>query len=239
MEERRIECRYEVPICELLPKLFFGEGCSEGLPHCNVSGSSAEQRPSFTLATEDGLLLDPQKSLLNCGLRPPQHRQEQQEIQGQHQKQSLLPLHSLPRQKLVSPESLGPPRLFLTPLPRPPPLRILVVQAKNGKADIVEINSWEKVSYLESWAENRFANFLRSSRGSSTINSISPILPGSNGKGFVLIFLGAPLRSTKTLKESGLRQHDTVYIHFSADAPPLPSLPARPEKASAGATAEA
>ncbi|KAL8272293.1 hypothetical protein Esti_003779 [Eimeria stiedai] len=238
IEERRIECSYEVPICEFLSKLLSGQGLLEGLRHWRIPGNSAELRSSFTFATENGLLLDSQKSLLDCGIKPAQHQQERQEIQGLHQQQAQRPLQLVPPQQLVLPESLGPPRLFLSPVPRSSPLRILVVQARNGRADIVEINSWEKVSYLESWVEKRFATLLRSSRGSSIMNTVCPILPGSNGKGFVLIFLGAPLCSIKTLRDSGLRQHDTVYIHFSADAPPLPSLPARPGKASAGAAAE-
>ncbi|KAL8442689.1 hypothetical protein Emed_007220 [Eimeria media] len=238
IEERRVECPYEIPICELLSKLLSSEGPLQGLNCCKVSGNSAQQKSPYTFATEDGLLLNHQKSLLSCGIKPPQQQQEHNEAQGERQHQTQRPLQPVPPQQLVSSESLAPPKLFLTPLPRPPPLRLLVVQARDGKTDIVEINSWEKVSYLESWAERRFAGFLRKTRSSILSDGICPILPGSNGKGFVLIFLGAPLCSTKTLRESGVQQHDTVYIHFASDAPPLPPSPPRPGKASAGTAAE-
>ena len=99
---------------------------------------------------------------------------------------------------------------------------------------LVEMNGWEKVSYLERWAERRFASLLRSSSSSSS-SYPCPVLPGSNGKGFILVFLGTPLCSTNTLFQSGLQQHDRVYIYFAADAPPLPPPSSKPSKAVAEA----
>ncbi|KAL8435190.1 hypothetical protein Efla_006070 [Eimeria flavescens] len=231
VDERQVECSFEVPVCELLTKLLPAGGSPKGIRQKQTSGGHLGVKPVFTLATEDGVLLDRSKSLLACGIKPPLHQQQQQN-QQQEFEQGTLPALSLPQ--LDSPQPAHPPRLFLTPQPLPPPLRISVVQARDGKADIVEMNSWEKVSYLESWAEKRFASLVLSSRNISSGSSICPILPGSNGKGFVLVFLGAPLNSSKTLEESGIQQQDTVYIHFAVDAPltlPPSTKPARPASA--------
>ena len=117
-----------------------------------------------------------------------------------------------------------------------PPLLLLLLLL--SLLQIVEICGWEKVSYLERWVQRRFSSILRSSsnnNSSSSSNFPCPVLPGSNGRGFVLLFLGAPLCSSKTLLECGLHQKDTVYIHFAVDAPPLVLPPPKPTKAAAAA----
>ncbi|OEH74370.1 hypothetical protein cyc_06007 [Cyclospora cayetanensis] len=228
IEEQLIYCSYKVPIADIValhaprkgPGTVSETRAGNGAPSLEQKAAGA-----FTLATEEGCLLNPQKTLIECGIKPPQQH-EQREVQQQHQLSCTLCLPPF-----ESPQGASKiPRLFLTPTPMTAPLRLSVVQAKDGQTDIIEVNGWEKVAYLECWAERRFASLLRSSCGNSN-NYPCPVLPGSNGKGFVLIFLGVPLSSSQTLLQCGLQQHDRVYIYFAADAPPLPLSPAKCVKA--------